>query len=88
VQMKMFLTRLGEHSRMLITGDMSQTDLPRNQLSGLRDAVQRLEGVEGIGLLRFSQKDVVRHPLAARIIAAYEDKQEELNFDETDDHRK
>jgi phosphate starvation-inducible PhoH-like protein len=84
VQMKMFLTRLGEHSRMLVTGDMSQTDLPRSQRSGLRDAVERLEGVEGIGLLRFGQDDVVRHPLAARIIKAYEDPQQELQFNDGD----
>lgn len=82
VQMKMFLTRLGEYSRMVITGDLSQTDLPSHQKSGLQDSVQRLEHVDGIGLIRFGDEDVVRHPLAARIIKAYDDKQEELKFDD------
>lgn len=71
-QMKMFLTRLGENSRMVITGDLSQCDLPRDIASGLRDAITKLEDVEGIGITRFSEKDVVRHALAARIVQAYE----------------
>lgn len=71
-QMKMFLTRLGEHSRMAVTGDVSQTDLPAGMLSGLTDAITRLEGVEGIAITRFGDTDVVRHPLAARIIQAYD----------------
>jgi phosphate starvation-inducible PhoH-like protein len=71
-QMKMFLTRLGENSRMVITGDLSQTDLPSNITSGLKEAAQRLSDVEGIGFLRFSDADVVRHPLVAAIIRAYE----------------
>ncbi len=72
VQMKMVLTRLGENSRMVITGDLTQVDLPYGQLSGLRDALDVLEGTPGIGVLQFSDTDVVRHPLVARIVQAYE----------------
>jgi len=71
-QMKMVLTRLGFGSRMVITGDITQTDLPINQQSGLIVALQILKNVEGIGFCEFSQKDVVRHPLVGRIVAAYE----------------
>ena len=71
VQMKMFLTRLGQNSRMVITGDLSQIDLPSGVTSGLRDAVSRLNGVEGISFVEFSEEDVVRHPLVASIIKAY-----------------
>lgn len=72
-QMKMFLTRLGENSRMVVTGDLSQTDLPRDVASGLHDAVRKLEHVEGIATIRFTEEDVVRHPLAARIVKAYDE---------------
>ncbi|MBL6605248.1 MAG: PhoH family protein [Alphaproteobacteria bacterium] len=72
VQMKMVLTRLGEDSRMAITGDLSQIDLPSGQLSGLSDAVNRLEDVKGIGITRLSGEDVVRHPVVARILKAYD----------------
>lgn len=71
-QMKMVLTRLGFRSRMVVTGDMTQTDLPVNQQSGLAVALKILQHVEGIALCEFSQKDVVRHPLVQRIVAAYE----------------
>ncbi|MDB9446867.1 PhoH family protein [Anabaena sp. CS-542/02] len=71
-QMKMVLTRLGFRSRMVITGDTTQTDLPLNQKSGLAVALQVLKNVEGIGFCEFTQKDVVRHPLVQRIVAAYE----------------
>ncbi len=71
VQMKMFLTRLGEGSRMAVTGDLSQVDLPRGVKSGLRDAVDILKNVEGIGFTRFAEEDVVRHPLVTRIVRAY-----------------
>ena len=71
-QMKMVLTRLGFHSRMVVTGDMTQTDLPMNQQSGLVNAIKILKNVEGISFCEFSQKDVVRHPLVQRIVAAYE----------------
>jgi phosphate starvation-inducible PhoH-like protein len=72
MQMKMFLTRLGEHSRMVITGDLSQIDLPGGSPSGLKEALHVLEGVEDIGIVHFSDRDVVRHPLVARIVRAYD----------------
>ncbi|RRH73950.1 PhoH family protein [Falsigemmobacter faecalis] len=72
MQMKMFLTRLGEGSRMVITGDRTQIDLPRGVQSGLRDAERILEGVKGVAFNYFTASDVVRHPLVARIIEAYE----------------
>jgi phosphate starvation-inducible PhoH-like protein len=75
-QMKMFLTRLGMGSRMAITGDMSQIDLPKNQRSGLVDAMNKLAKVDEIKIIHFSQKDVVRHPLAAKIVHAYEENEE------------
>ena len=71
IQMKMFLTRLGMHARMVITGDLSQVDLPKGVRSGLRDACDVLEGVEGVAFVPFSEADVVRHPLVARIVRAY-----------------
>ena len=71
-QMKMFLTRMGEGTRMVVTGDLSQVDLPSGTRSGLRDALDTLEGVQGIGVCRFDVRDVVRHPLVARIVDAYE----------------
>ncbi len=71
-QMKMFLTRLGYDSKALITGDITQIDLPADQLSGMVDAMRVLEGVEGIGFMRFTEADVVRHPLVQSIIRAYE----------------
>ncbi|MEB3218407.1 MAG: PhoH family protein [Nostocales cyanobacterium 94392] len=71
-QMKMLLTRLGFRSRMVVTGDMTQSDLPSQQQSGLLTAFQILKHVEGIAFCEFSQKDVVRHPLVQRIVAAYE----------------
>ena len=72
MQMKMFLTRLGEGSRMVITGDRTQVDLPRGVASGLADAERILKGVNGVSFNYFTAKDVVRHPLVARIIEAYE----------------
>lgn len=72
MQMKMFLTRLGEGSRMVITGDRTQIDLPRGIQSGLMDAERILDGVKGISFSYFTAKDVVRHPLVARIIQAYD----------------
>lgn len=71
-QMKMFLTRLGMGSKMVVTGDISQIDLPAKQTSGLVDAVRKLDKVKDIGFINFSQKDVVRHPLAAKIVDMYE----------------
>ncbi len=72
MQMKMFLTRLGEGSRMVITGDRTQVDLPRGTASGLQDAERILRGVKGVTFNYFTSKDVVRHPLVGRIIEAYE----------------
>jgi phosphate starvation-inducible PhoH-like protein len=73
MQMKMFLTRFGQNSRMVICGDPNQTDLPGGSAaSGLNDAVRRLEGVEGISMVRFTAADVVRHPIVGRIVNAYE----------------
>ena len=72
-QMKMFLTRFGQNSRMVICGDPKQVDIPGGPaMSGLNDAVARLDGVEGIGITRFGVADVVRHPIVGRIVEAYE----------------
>jgi phosphate starvation-inducible PhoH-like protein len=75
-QMKMFLTRLGMGSKMAITGDISQIDLPKNQTSGLYDAMAKLSKISEIEIIHFSQKDVVRHPLAAKVVSAYEESEE------------
>ncbi|SFZ84892.1 phosphate starvation-inducible protein PhoH [Devosia enhydra] len=72
MQMKMFLTRLGENSKMIVTGDPTQVDLPRGERSGLVEALGLLDGIEGVHISRFSDKDVVRHALVARIVRAYE----------------
>lgn len=76
-QMKMFLTRMGEYSRMVITGDISQCDLPKDVKSGLADCLPKVEKIDGLGVIRFSDRDVVRHELAARIIKAYDQWEEE-----------
>ena len=70
--MKMFLTRLGEGSRMVVTGDPTQNDLNPRVKSGLNDAIQRLRPYQEVGIVEFSPKDVVRHPLVERIVRAYE----------------
>ena len=72
MQMKMFLTRMGEGTHMAITGDLTQIDLPPGTRSGLRDALDTLEGVQGIKVVRFENRDVVRHPLVGRIVDAYD----------------
>ena len=72
-QLKMFLTRLGFGSKMIVTGDMTQIDLAANQKSGLRDAMERFDEIEGISIIRFNEKDIVRHPLVGRIVKAYEE---------------
>lgn len=72
MQMKMFLTRLGENSRMVVTGDPNQTDLPEGTHSGLADAVNRLNGIDAIGVVQFERSDIVRHRLVSEIVAAYE----------------
>ena len=72
-QMKMFLTRIGFGSRAVVTGDVTQIDLPNGKMSGLKNAIEVLEGVEGVSFTLFSRKDVVRHHLVQRIVKAYED---------------
>ncbi len=72
VQMKMFLTRLGEGARMAVTGDPSQIDLPKGATSGLADALATLDGVPGVATIHFTEADVVRHPLVQRIVQAYD----------------
>ncbi|QYY41887.1 PhoH family protein [Aneurinibacillus thermoaerophilus] len=76
-QMKMFLTRLGFGSKMVITGDVTQVDLPRGKKSGLQDACRKIEGIDGISFVRLTGMDVVRHPLVQKIITAYEQEDEE-----------
>ena len=71
-QMKMFLTRMGEGSKIVVSGDISQVDLPSGVSSGLRDAVQRLQGIDGISFIRLNESDIVRHPLVRKIVAAYD----------------
>ncbi len=82
-QMKMFLTRIGFQSKAVITGDLTQVDLPGDQKSGLRQAAQILRGIEGIGIVQLRNQDVVRHPLVQKIVEAYErhDKQQEAEKD-------
>ena len=79
MQMKMFLTRLGEGSRMVINGDLSQTDLPRGVQSGLSDAISTLKNIDDIKIIQFSEKDVVRHGLVSKIVKAYDAKNKEQN---------
>src|SRR5690606_22847557 len=76
-QMKMFLTRLGFGSKAAITGDVTQTDLPSGRRSGLADAAKLLAEIEGIAFCRFTDADVVRHPLVAKIVRAYDRREEE-----------
>lgn len=82
MQMKMFLTRLGENSRMVVNGDLSQVDLPKGTISGLRDALETLKGVPNISSVRFSAADVVRHGLVAKIVKAYEERSKKTYGDE------
>lgn len=85
-QMKMFLTRIGFGSKAVITGDVTQIDLPKGVQSGLKHATRILDGVRGISITRFNSKDVVRHPLVARIVEAYEEaaKQQEMKSKEAE----
>jgi phosphate starvation-inducible PhoH-like protein len=91
-QMKMFLTRIGFGSKAVVTGDITQTDLPRHQTSGLRHVMDILPGVEGVAFTHFLSKDVVRHPLVQRIVQAYERRQQEIdarqpqNYDQRDNN--
>ena len=80
-QMKMFLTRMGENSRIVVTGDVTQIDLPKNVKSGMIDAIEVLDGVEGIEIVKLTAKDVVRHELVTRIIQAYEKARGSCNKD-------
>ena len=81
-QMKMFLTRLGFNSKMVVTGDVTQIDLPDGRKSGLREVMKVLRGVEDIGICTFNQKDVVRHQLVQRIVQAYERYEKNEKFEE------
>lgn len=71
-QIRMFLTRMGWNTKMIVTGDMTQVDLPKGQKSGLRDALEILSGIEGIGIVNLTGKDIVRHKLVTKIVNAYE----------------
>lgn len=81
-QMKMFLTRLGMNSKMVVTGDVTQIDLPRSTRSGLLSALRILRDVKGIGVIEYQKKDIVRHPLVQRIVDAYENRKEEEEEDQ------
>ncbi|MDD4290861.1 MAG: PhoH family protein [Clostridia bacterium] len=81
-QMKMFLTRLGEGSKMVVTGDLTQIDLPDGKVSGLKQAVRVLGGIENIAIIKFTEKDVVRHPLVQAIVKAYESYEAKAEFKE------
>ena len=72
-QLRMFLTRMGWNTKMIITGDLTQVDLPHEHNSGLREALRILEGVDGIAIVRLGQRDIVRHKLVTRIVKAYEE---------------
>jgi len=74
-QLKMFLTRLGIGGKMIVTGDLTQIDLPSSEKSGLRDAIERLGKIRGVAVVTFNEKDIVRHPLVSRIVRAYETKE-------------
>ena len=78
-QIKMFLTRMGLGSKMIITGDLTQIDLPNSQKSGLKDALQVLNGIKGIAVIEFNKKDIVRHKLVQRIVEAYENRKHSID---------
>ena len=79
-QMKMFLTRLGEDARMVVTGDLSQSDLPGGRAEGMEEALSILADVEGVAIARFSDSDVVRHPLVSRIVRAYDQSAKDVSI--------
>ncbi|MGN0226935.1 MAG: PhoH family protein [Paludibacteraceae bacterium] len=79
LQLKMFLTRLGIGGKMIVTGDLTQIDLPASQKSGLRDAMERFRNINGIRIIEFNEKDIVRHPLVKRIVAAYKENEHNEN---------
>ena len=76
--MKMFLTRMGEGSKMVITGDITQIDLPRHVDSGMKEALKVLDGVEGVEIINLGTKDIVRNEMVTRIVKAYEDYEEKI----------
>ena len=76
-QIKMFLTRLGINGKMIVTGDLTQIDLPHSQVSGLKDAINRLSDIKGIATIYFEEQDIVRHPLIGKIVNAYNKNNEE-----------
>ncbi len=84
-QIKMFLTRMGWNTKMIITGDLTQIDLPRETKSGLREALHILKGIEGISIVELSKKDIVRHKLVTRIVNAYEDYEKIRDKERRDD---
>jgi phosphate starvation-inducible PhoH-like protein len=77
-QMKMFLTRIGFHSKVIVTGDITQTDLPAGKQSGLAEAIQLLQGIPGIGIAELTGKDIVRHELVQKIVEAYDNRDSKL----------
>lgn len=79
LQLKMFLTRLGIGGKMIVTGDLTQIDLPASQKSGLRDAMERFRNINGIRIIEFNEQDIVRHPLVKRIVAAYKENEHNEN---------
>ena len=79
IQMKMFLTRMGESAKFVVTGDMSQVDLPRNQKSGLRAAENILRSVEGVSFVHLDEMDVIRHRLVKKIIRAFEENDDQAS---------
>ncbi len=89
-QIKMFLTRMGRNAKFIVTGDVTQIDLPRRSDSGLMKAMATLEGIEGIGTVRFDRSDIVRHPLVKHIVDAFErrDKLENSLAEGNDEHKK
>ena len=89
-QIKMFLTRMGRNAKFIVTGDVTQIDLPRRSDSGLMKAMATLEGIEGIGTVRFDRSDIVRHPLVRHIVDAFErrDKLENSLAEGNDEHKK
>ena len=76
-QLKMFLTRMGRNAKFIVTGDITQIDLPKNQKSGLPQAVEILDGIEGISIIQLTKRDVIRHKLVTKIINAYENNKTE-----------
>lgn len=82
-QIRMFLTRMGWNTKMIITGDLTQIDLPKQTTSGLKDAIRILDGIEGIGIVNLNQKDIVRHKLVTRIVEAYERREKESHKQES-----